>query len=104
MLTLEKIEDVANHINKFNAKQAQDVADAGRLAMKFMLGHFTDLGYEKVAYDEDGFYFKLPEKFKYTDENPYISTGMSKETEKGKKYTGMEADVAEFYDTFVGRV
>lgn len=49
----------------------------------------------------DGFNFKLPTNFRYTEENPYISEGLSRETEKGKKYTGFKADVAEFNDLFM---
>lgn len=54
-----------------------------------------------VVSNTDGFNFKLPDKFRYTDENPYISTGLSRETKKGKSYTGYEADVAEFNDLFM---
>lgn len=43
----------------------------------------------------------MPETFRYTDENPYISTGLSRVTEKGKAYTGFKADVAEFNDLFM---
>ena len=54
-----------------------------------------------VVSNTDGFNFKLPDKFRYTDENPYVSTGLSRETEKGKAYTGYKADVAEFNDLFM---
>ena len=54
-----------------------------------------------VVSNTDGFNFKLPNVFRYTDENPYISTGLSRETKKGKAYTGYEADVAEFNDTYM---
>ena len=37
-----------------------------------------------VVSNTDGFNFKLPNVFRYTDENPYISTGLSRETKKGK--------------------
>lgn len=55
-----------------------------------------------VLSNTDGFNFKLPDIFRYTDENPYISPGLSRETKKGKAYNGYEADVAEFNDMFMG--
>lgn len=39
--------------------------------------------------------------YRYTDEHPYISPGYSRETEKGKAYTGFKADVAEFNDLYM---
>ena len=54
-----------------------------------------------VLSNTDGFNFKLPSKFRYTEENPYISPGLSRETEKGKKYVGFRADVAEFNDLYM---
>ena len=43
----------------------------------------------------------MPDTFRYTDENPYISPGLSRVTTEGKAYTGFEADVAEFNDLFM---
>ena len=54
-----------------------------------------------VISNTDGFNFKLPDTFRYTEENPYISTGLSRVTEKGEKYTGFQADVAEFNDLYM---
>lgn len=54
-----------------------------------------------ILSNTDGFNFKLPEKFRYTEEHPYISTGQSRETVAGKAYTGFEADLAEFNDLFM---
>ena len=54
-----------------------------------------------VVSNTDGFNFKLPDTFRYTEDNPYISPGLSRETKKGKAYTGYEADVAEFNDTYM---
>ena len=58
------------------------------------------LGLNAVS-NTDGFNFKLPETYRYTEENPYISSGLSRETKKGKAYTGYEADVAEFNDLYM---
>ena len=54
-----------------------------------------------IISNTDGFNFKLPDIYRYTEDNPYISTGLSRVTEKDKKYTGFEADVAEFNDKFM---
>lgn len=54
-----------------------------------------------IAKQTDGFNFQLPSKYRYNEDNPYISTGESRETEKGKKYVGFKADVAEFNDLYM---
>lgn len=54
-----------------------------------------------IASNTDGFNFQLPKKYRYTEKNPYISSGLSRETKEGKKYTGFEADAAEFNDIFM---
>jgi hypothetical protein len=43
------------------------------------------------------------DKFRYTDAHPYISTGAGRNTEKGKAYTKVEADVAEFEDLYMAQ-
>jgi hypothetical protein len=54
-----------------------------------------------IISNTDGFNFKLPKIFRYTEDNPYISTGLSRVTEEGKKYVGFKADVAEFNDLYM---
>ena len=56
-----------------------------------------------IVSNTDGFNFQLPDdtKYRYTKEHPYISTGESRETEKGKEYIGFKADLAEFNDIFM---
>ena len=39
-----------------------------------------------------------PSEYRYTENNPYIGLGLSRETKVGKEYVGFEADVAEFND------
>lgn len=56
-----------------------------------------------VITNTDGFNFELPEKYRYTDEHPYISNGQGRNTKKGKTYTEVDADIAEFEDTFMNR-
>lgn len=43
----------------------------------------------------------IKSEYRYTENNPYVSTGLSRETEAGKEYTGFKADVAEFNDKFM---
>ena len=56
-----------------------------------------------VISNTDGFNFQMPteDKFRYTDEHPYIGKGLGRNTVKGQKYTKVEADVAEFEDTYL---
>ena len=49
----------------------------------------------------DGFNFRMPDTFRYTEENPYISNGGGRNSIKGKAYTGVDADVAEFEDIYM---
>ena len=46
----------------------------------------------------DGFNFKMPESFRYTENNPYIGKGLGRNSVLGKAYIGVDADVAEFED------
>ena len=80
---------------------AERTTCTGRQSLRLMISHFAKLGYEPIVGDTDGFNFKLPDTFRYTEENPYISPGLSRETKKGKSYIGFEADVAEFNDNFM---
>lgn len=86
-----------------NIECAERVTCSGRQALRLMIYWFSKLGYRPIVGDTDGFNFKLPDnsKYRYTEENPYISTGLSRETEKDKKYVGFKADVAEFNDLFM---
>ena len=40
------------------------------------------------------------DKFRYNDEHPYISNGKGRNSVKDRSYTGVEADVCEFEDTY----
>ena len=84
-------------------KCAEQTTCTGRQCLRLMISHFNALGYEPIVGDTDGFNFKLPDdsQYRYTKERPYISTGLSRETEKGKEYTGFKADVAEFNDLYM---
>ena len=56
-----------------------------------------------IMSNTDGFNFQLPLSYRYTEDNPYISTGEGRNTEKGKAYVGVEADVAEFEDIYLNK-
>lgn len=45
--------------------------------------------------------FKEPDEYRYTEDNPYVSTGLNRNTVKGKEYIGAWGDVAEFNDLFM---
>lgn len=54
-----------------------------------------------IMKNTDGFNFKLPTSFRYTEEHPYIGKGLNRDVVKGKAYVGVEADVAEFDDLYM---
>lgn len=56
-----------------------------------------------IMSNTDGFNFKLPKKYRYTKDNPYIGKGLNRNVVEGKEYTELEADVAEFNDLFMRR-
>ena len=58
-----------------------------------------------VCHNTDGFNFQMPtdDKFRYTDEHPYIGKGLGRNTVEGKPYTKVEADVAEFEDLYMSQ-
>lgn len=81
---------------------AEKTTCIGRMSLRLMISHFTNIGYTPVVGDTDGFNFQMPEedKFRYNNEHPYISTGGGRNSVKGKAYTRVDADVAEFEDTY----
>jgi DNA polymerase elongation subunit (family B) len=93
-------------------KCAEQTTCTGRQMLRLMISHFSeisqrynlndeDYNYAPIVGDTDGFNFKLPKKYRYTKENPYIGKGLSRESTEGKEYTGFEADVAEFNDLYM---
>lgn len=64
-------------------------------------GTFVNAYGRNVLHNTDGMNFRQPSEFKYTKENPYISTGLNRNTEKGKAYEGPWGDLAEFNDLFM---
>ena len=84
---------------------AEKTTCIGRMSLRLMIFHFTKIGYVPIVGDTDGFNFQMPpeDKFRYTDAHPYISTGAGRNTKKGKAYTKVEADVAEFEDLYLAQ-
>jgi hypothetical protein len=64
-------------------------------------GTFVNALGVNVLHNTDGMNFKQPDVFRYTEENPYVSTGMNRNTVKDKKYVGAYGDLAEFNDLFM---
>ena len=82
---------------------AEKTTCISRMALRLMISHFRSIGYEPIVGDTDGFNFQMPreENFRYTKGNPYISNGRGRNSVKGKAYTRVEADVAEFEDIYL---
>lgn len=85
----------------------------GRQMLRLMIYHFSHISsfnnqnlseeydYKPIVGDTDGFNFQKPKKYRYTEEHPYIGQGKGRNVKKGQAYTGVEADVAEFEDTYI---
>ena len=84
---------------------AEKTTCIGRMSLRLMIYHFTQIGYTPIVGDTDGFNFQMPpeDKFRYTDAHPYIGKGLGRNTIKGKEYTKVEADVAEFEDLYMAQ-
>ena len=84
---------------------AEKTTCIGRMSLRLMIYHFTKIGYTPIVGDTDGFNFQMPpdDKFRYTDEHPYISDGGGRNSVKGKAYTWVYADVAEFEDMYLNK-
>ena len=84
---------------------AEKTTCIGRMSLRLMIYHFTQIGYTPIVGDTDGFNFQMPtdDKFRYTDEHPYIGKGLGRNTVEGKHYTKVEADVAEFEDMYMSQ-
>lgn len=81
---------------------AEQITCTGRQSLRLMISHFSKLGYSPIVGDTDGFNFKLPSTHRYTDENPYISNGKGRNSKAGKAYVGLDADICEFEDLYLG--
>ena len=80
---------------------AEKTTCIGRMSLRLMISHFTNLGYTPIVGDTDGFNFQMPLTFRYTKNKPYIGKGLGRNTIKGKEYYDVDADVAEFEDLYL---
>lgn len=79
---------------------AEKTTCVGRQALRLMVKWFNNKGYAPIVGDTDGFNYAKPSK-ELLDTRVYIGKGLNRNTEKGKEYHGVEADVAEFNDLFM---
>jgi DNA polymerase elongation subunit (family B) len=77
----------------------EQITCTGRQYLRQMLNFFTKRGYTASVLDTDGVNFLLPEGG--VDDRVYIGKGNNVLIKVGKEYTGYDADVAEFNDTFM---
>lgn len=84
-------------------KCAEQTTCTGRQSLRLMISHFTKLGYKPIVGDTDGFNFQLPKAFRYSESNPYISNGKGRNSVENKAYIGLDADICEFEDLYLGK-
>ena len=76
----------------------ETITCVGRQCLRMMIMFFKERGYKALVMDTDGVNFSCPPN---VDERQYIGKGLNELVEKGKVYTGAEADTAEFNDIFM---
>ena len=74
------------------------VTCVGRQSLRMIIMFFMDKGYKPLVMDTDGVNFESPIG---VENRKYIGKGLNSLVEKGKLYTGVEADTAEFNDIFM---
>jgi DNA polymerase elongation subunit (family B) len=77
----------------------EQITCTGRQYLRQMIKFFTKRGYTASVLDTDGVNFLLPEGG--VGDRVYIGKGHNSLIKVGKEYTGYDADVAEFNDTFM---
>ena len=70
----------------------------GRQCLRMMIMFYMKKGYKPLVMDTDGVNFEIPVDI---DTHKYIGKGLNDLVEKGKEYTGIQADTAEFNDIFM---
>lgn len=76
----------------------ETITCTGRQCLRMMIMFFTKKGYDPLVMDTDGVNFSTPSDI---DTHKYIGKGNNELVVKGKEYTGIEADTAEFNDIFM---
>jgi len=92
-------------MNSINVKKMEDCQGIGVVYDISLDGTVVNALGMNVISNTDGFNFQMPkeEDFRYTKEHPYVSTGEGRNSVKGKEYTRVDADVAEFEDLFLSK-
>ena len=76
----------------------EQITCTGRQYLRQMIKFFMSRGYTPLVMDTDGVNFSLPDN---VETRTYIGRGLNWKVKEGKEFTGPEADVAEYNDTFM---
>jgi len=76
----------------------ETITCTGRQCLRMMIMFFEKKGYVPLVMDTDGVNFSTPDDI---NTHVYIGKGLNELVEEGKEYVGIEADTAEFNDTFM---
>jgi DNA polymerase, archaea type len=76
----------------------ETITCVGRQCLRMMIMFYMKKGYTPLVMDTDGVNFETPID---VEEHKYIGKGLNELVEKGKEYTGIAANTAEFNDTFM---
>jgi DNA polymerase elongation subunit (family B) len=76
----------------------ETITCVGRQCLRMMIMFYMKKGYKPLVMDTDGVNFATPEDI---DSHKYIGVGNNELVERGKEYTGIQADTAEFNDIFM---
>lgn len=80
---------------------AEETTCTGRMALRLLVGWFTNIGYRPLVGDTDGMNMQMPKEFRYTKEHPYIGKGLNRLVKEGKEYIDEWGDIMEFNDLFM---
>ena len=78
--------------------KGETITCVGRQCLRMMIMFYEKKGYKALVMDTDGVNFEIPDD---VDTHTYIGKGLNELVEKGKEYTGINADTAEFNDIFM---
>jgi len=79
-------------------KKGEQITTTGRQYLRQMIKFFVKKGYTPTVLDTDGINWAIPDNL---EDRKYIGKGNNWLVEKGKEYTGYDADVAEYNDIFM---
>jgi len=78
--------------------KAESITCIGRQCLRMMIMFYMKKGYKPLVMDTDGVNFETPVD---VESHTYVGIGNNELVEKGKIYSGVEADTAEFNDLFM---